>query len=274
VYQRIIKFVLDLEQPIPDDLPSETTREWAGNLAASTLASVQGAVPAGMNRFVKNWWPGTPTPELWSMWFGAEGNGTLVYLFTSPHQRSYGAGPLTDPTVLSLPFITARGNLIDSRVLCNQPFPSDPSTVTPLPPGETRRSELERIEATDASCASCHKPLDPFGFALQNFATDGTFRTTENGLPLDTTAVLRLPQTGDVAVLDAQSMGNALANSCEAALCFTQQLLHDASVSAQLPREASLPEVAQIADQFARSGLILPGLVRLVVESDPFLSAN
>ena len=42
-------------------------------------------------------------------------------------------------------------------------------------------------------CASCHKLMDPIGFALENFDADGKWRTKqggEGGVPLDTSAVL------------------------------------------------------------------------------------
>ncbi|HET7539798.1 MAG TPA: DUF1588 domain-containing protein [Polyangiaceae bacterium] len=271
VYQRVLKFLYDTDPVIPDDLPSETTREWAGSFAVGALAVVSTPTVAGMDRFVKNWW-GTPTPEFSSMYFNARGN-TLTDLLTGQIQVPKGAGLLTDPAVLSQPFITARGNFINNRLLCAQLLPSDPSTVTQLRPGQTRRSEVEQLTAP-ATCAGCHKLVDPFGFALENFTTDGTFRTIENDLTIDTNAVLSLPQTGQVSVRDAPSMGLALAKSCEVALCLTQQLLHDAAVSAQLPNEASTAEAVQIAARFTAAGLSLTELVRLVVESDAFLAPN
>ena len=42
-------------------------------------------------------------------------------------------------------------------------------------------------------CASCHKLMDPIGFALENFDADGKWRTKqggEGGVPIDTSAVL------------------------------------------------------------------------------------
>src|SRR5205823_8235083 len=42
-------------------------------------------------------------------------------------------------------------------------------------------------------CASCHKLMDPIGFALENFDADAKFRTKQGGdggVPLDTSAVL------------------------------------------------------------------------------------
>ncbi len=42
-------------------------------------------------------------------------------------------------------------------------------------------------------CASCHKLMDPIGFALENFDADGKWRTKQGGdggVPIDASAVL------------------------------------------------------------------------------------
>jgi hypothetical protein len=36
-------------------------------------------------------------------------------------------------------------------------------------------------------CAGCHKITDPIGLALENFDSAGGYRTTENGVTIDTT---------------------------------------------------------------------------------------
>jgi hypothetical protein len=45
---------------------------------------------------------------------------------------------------------------------------------------------MELIHLEEASCASCHKYMDPYAFPLENFDAIGAFRTVEpNGLPID-----------------------------------------------------------------------------------------
>jgi hypothetical protein len=275
VFQRVSQFLFALDQPVPDDLPSMTTRQWAGTLAASALASLNVPRAQGMARFVRNWWPGTPTPEQWAAYFSSK-HGTLVDLLTTDSLLpDGGAGVLTDPTVLSRAGIAARGSFIDRQLLCVQ-IPSPPPDLSTLPPlmsGQTRRAQLETAVAGQP-CHACHEQTDPLGFALGNFATDGSYHTTENDLPIVTEATVRLPGGVVTVVQDAQSLGNQLANSCEVAICFTHSLLQDATVSANLPNPASAEEITLIASQFAAAGLSLPELVRLVVESDAFLSAD
>ena len=54
----------------------------------------------------------------------------------------------------------------------------------------TVREQLERHRA-NPTCASCHRNIDPVGFALENFDAVGQWRTqTREGLPIDSAGVL------------------------------------------------------------------------------------
>ncbi len=73
---------------------------------------------------------------------------------------------------------------------------------TPPPPGvpelktnsaETKPTSVrERMEQhrSDAVCAGCHKVMDPFGFALENFDGTGRWRAKEDGVTIDTAGTL------------------------------------------------------------------------------------
>jgi hypothetical protein len=50
----------------------------------------------------------------------------------------------------------------------------------------TMRKRMEE-HRTNPACASCHRIMDPIGFALENFDAIGTFRTVEFGEPLNVT---------------------------------------------------------------------------------------
>jgi hypothetical protein len=54
---------------------------------------------------------------------------------------------------------------------------------------QTMRQRMEEHRANPA-CASCHKMMDPIGFALESFDGVGTWRTTQLGQPLDTSGQL------------------------------------------------------------------------------------
>ena len=54
------------------------------------------------------------------------------------------------------------------------------------------QSVRERLEAHRANpvCAVCHAPMDPLGFALENFDAIGMWRTTDAGTPIDASGTL------------------------------------------------------------------------------------
>ena len=70
-----------------------------------------------------------------------------------------------------------------------------PANVPPLKDpqdGEKPKTMREQMAAHRASavCASCHKTLDPIGFALENFDAVGAWRSADAGAPIDASGVL------------------------------------------------------------------------------------
>jgi cytochrome c5 len=80
--------------------------------------------------------------------------------------------------------------------LLGTPPPSPPANVPPFPPetGENGepRSVRERLSThrKNPVCASCHAPMDPLGFALENFDAVGHWRTIDANAPVDASGVL------------------------------------------------------------------------------------
>jgi mono/diheme cytochrome c family protein len=114
----------------------------------------------------------------------------------SPRRGLLGKGAIL--TVTALPNRTSpvvRGKWVLQNIL-GAPPPEPPPNVPSLPEnGEkvtkvrTLRERLEQHRAS-ATCASCHKLMDPIGFALESFDAVGKFRTVdENFEPLDNTGV-------------------------------------------------------------------------------------
>src|SRR5690606_31547105 len=62
---------------------------------------------------------------------------------------------------------------------------ADPKAEKPT----TLRQRLE-VHRRSPQCASCHRLMDPIGFALENFDQVGTWRDTEAGQPVDSTGQL------------------------------------------------------------------------------------
>jgi hypothetical protein len=76
------------------------------------------------------------------------------------------------------------------------PPPPPPGDVPPFPEergadGEPR-SVRERLaqHRKNPVCANCHAPMDPLGFALENFDAVGKWRTLDANAPIDASGVL------------------------------------------------------------------------------------
>lgn len=86
-----------------------------------------------------------------------------------------------------------RGNWI-SETLLGERLPRPPLNVPVLPEvapeGLTERQLIEKHSSVQ-ECAKCHKRIDPYGFALEQFDTIGTLRSKDaHGLPIDTKTTL------------------------------------------------------------------------------------
>ncbi|HEV8319245.1 MAG TPA: DUF1592 domain-containing protein [Vicinamibacterales bacterium] len=89
--------------------------------------------------------------------------------------------------------VVGRGKWILENII-GAPPPAPPPDVPPLQEkkGERPLTLRQRMEQhrSNAVCASCHARMDPLGFALENFDATGQWRTQEDGVPIDASAVL------------------------------------------------------------------------------------
>jgi len=110
--------------------------------------------------------------------FGLVTQASILTLTSKP----LGTGLRTSPVV--------RGKYILEN-LFNQKIPPPPPDVPPLkvddnhPLTGTTRQIFEQ-HRTNPVCAGCHARMEPYGFAMENYAGNGAWRTQENGIPIDT----------------------------------------------------------------------------------------
>jgi hypothetical protein len=99
--------------------------------------------------------------------------------------------------------------------------------VPPLPepkPGQTTR---ERYEVHSASpCATCHKVLDPIGFAFEHYDNIGAWRDTEVMKPINAKGSYTPESTGTELKFDgAVELMKGMANLKEVKDCMATQWL-------------------------------------------------
>jgi mono/diheme cytochrome c family protein len=126
--------------------------------------------------------------------FGLLGHGSILSL-TSVANR-------TSPIL--------RGKYIITNFLNTPPLPPPPDVPqleasAPVDRPSTVREQLE-LHRANPVCGSCHRNIDPVGFALENFDAVGQWReATKEGLPIDAAGVLAdgTPVDGPVALREA-----------------------------------------------------------------------
>ena len=80
-----------------------------------------------------------------------------------------------------------RGKYVLDNILGTPPPPPPPNVPELEEAGEIKGTMREQMakHSTNAVCASCHKKMDPIGFAFENFDAIGRYRTEDNGVPVD-----------------------------------------------------------------------------------------
>ena len=85
-----------------------------------------------------------------------------------------------------------RGKFVLDNILGTPPLPPPPNVPeleVEQQEGETLREQMIK-HRSNVVCASCHKKMDPIGFAFENYDGIGRYRLTDNGEKIDTSGVL------------------------------------------------------------------------------------
>ena len=187
-------------------------------------------------------------------------------------------GVLGHASILSMTSIATRtspvfrGKYVLSTFLNTPPPPAPPNVPTleesnkeaPLA-AKTVRAQLE-LHRKDSVCASCHRVIDPPGFALENFDPVGKWRTAgPDGSPLDVAGTLAdgSQVNGPIALREA------IAGRPDAfATVVTDRMLTYALGRGLEPSD--MPVVRRIVKRAAQNDYRLSAIVMGIVESAPF----
>ncbi|MDX1927297.1 MAG: DUF1592 domain-containing protein [Pirellulaceae bacterium] len=184
------------------------------------------------------------------------------------------AGLLTHASVLAVtsnPTRTSpvkRGKWILDNLLATPPPPAPPGVPELKEKGElvgTLRQRLEQHRA-DPACASCHKLMDPLGFALENFDAVGQWRTQDGGQAIDPSG--ELPDGSRVNGVAQLRQTLLTKNKEQFARCVTEKMLTYA-----LGRGLEYYDkcaVDKIMAALQKNDYKLSTLIIEIVKSDPF----
>lgn len=94
-----------------------------------------------------------------------------------------------------------RGKFVLEMFFGTPPPPPPPNVpalkeADPQNPLSMRRRMEDSVK--NPVCKSCHTPMDPIGFALENFNAIGQWRDTDAGLPIDASGTFGVQWSGGV----------------------------------------------------------------------------
>ena len=129
---------------------------------------------------------------------------------------------------------------------------------------KTMRERMERHRA-NPECASCHRLMDPLGFALENFDAVGAWRTMDAGKPIDASGQLMSGAKVDGVV----ALRDALLKRPEVFVSTVTEKLMVYALGRGLDA-ADMPAVRKIVRDAKADGYRLSSLVAGVTKSAPF----
>jgi Protein of unknown function (DUF1592)/Protein of unknown function (DUF1588)/Protein of unknown function (DUF1595)/Protein of unknown function (DUF1585)/Protein of unknown function (DUF1587) len=161
---------------------------------------------------------------------------------------------------------TLRGKALRELMLC-EPVPAPPANVnltgaqdTHDPHYRTMRERLT-VHRTEPTCAGCHKLMDPIGLALENFDSDGEYRTRENGVTLDTSGEL-----DGIPFTDAAGLGRAMHDNPATGACLVRRLYSYAT--GRTASRQDMPWIRYLERGFVADGYQVPELMRRIATSE------
>jgi hypothetical protein len=164
-----------------------------------------------------------------------------------------------------------RGKWILENVL-GVAAPAVPASVPPLKENTDRTdgkvlSMRERMEEhrTNPSCASCHKIMDPIGFALENFDLIGRWRDIDEKTPVDASGEL----VDGTRLTGPATLREALVGRSDAFVTTATQKLLTYAVGRAV-HYYDMPAVRSIIREAARDDYRVSSLVVGIVKSVPF----
>jgi hypothetical protein len=254
-------------------IDADAAKQEAGD-GLTDFLQIWTTVSAGPPASLDGW---HPFAQNWA-YFSELGDFTLADLLAgTASDQPHRVGIFTDPAFVSQkPRIASRGVALASALFCEQIPPPPPgiSLVPAVPGAGMTFRQAYSAQVAAPLCTSCHVQMDPLGYALEHYGSDGSYRDLDNGQPVDSSGAIN---DTFIYVFDGVAqLTDSVSGSCEVARCFAQaELEYALHVNGMLPLGSALPQdspdVNQVAQQFADSGRNLRALAVAIAQSSIFL---
>ncbi len=153
-------------------------------------------------------------------------------LYPAEFPRSERAGVLTLPSVLALgayavqPGPILRGKRVLERIACMELGLPIQGAEAALPPDTLTAESTNRDRTASATspalCNTCHRMINPPGFAFEHYDAIGKWRAEDNGQPVDASGTLALTGGEEISFTDGIDFARQLANSDRVRDCYVE----------------------------------------------------
>jgi hypothetical protein len=165
----------------------------------------------------------------------------------------------------------ARGRFLREVLLC-QTLPDPPANLAIVPPPpDGKRTMRERLatHSTDATCAVCHKLMDPLGLAFEIYDGIGRYRTTDLGRPIDASGTLTGAAPEGARFANGLELVKLLADSPDVAACFVRTAFRYSH--GREPAAGDACAVDRLSRRFASTGGRILDLAVALTTDDSFV---
>jgi len=259
-------FSNDLRDAMAKELPAFVSDVlWNGDGRLSTLLTAPIAFVSG------------PLAQIYGVKATPSSDGTPVKVALPANQQR--AGLLTQAGVMSVqghPDQTSpvlRGKFVRAMLLCQPPPPPPADVDISLPSvdeGATARLRFAAHESAGASCAGCHKLMDPIGLAFEHYDAIGQYREQDNGQALDVSGeILGAPDAGLTGAFNGPAeLAAKLANSSQVRACVATQWFRFASGRTEGSEDAC--SLASMQQAFTTANGDIIDLIVATTQTDAF----
>jgi hypothetical protein len=163
-----------------------------------------------------------------------------------------------------------RGKFVREKILCQQ-LPAPPANLVikvPQPNLMTSTRQRYTQHSADATCASCHRMMDPIGFGFENYDAIGAWRTKDGMFDVDASGEVVQTSDANGKFVGAVELAKRLSVSADVRSCAMTEVFRYAAGRAET--EGDKCSLAWMNKRFTDTGYDMRELWVAVASSEAF----